>query len=176
MKIALKSRREEGAQKKSRKGGSPTRGSRYEYTTTWGAYPTWSIGKPVPELNDEVGSFFTWTKQMTSWAVSNTCEGAFKETENIVVFQGPKAKSREEFDFQFGRETVASARRAYERITTAVSNSSLPPNVYQLGSPSLEMEEVCRTHVPIWTCPRTCVAIATRRYPMGRHLPFALRE
>ena len=82
------------------------------------------FGKPAPKLNDKVGSLFTWTKQMTSWGVSNTCEGAFKKTENPIVFQGPNAKSREGLDFQFGREKVASARGTYEGITTAVSNSS----------------------------------------------------
>ena len=59
------------------------------------------------KLIDKVGSFCTWTKQMPSWAVSNTCESAFKETEHPIVFQDPNAKSREELDFQFGRKNVA---------------------------------------------------------------------
>ena len=83
------------------------------------------VGKPAPKLNDKVGILFTWTKQMTSWAVSNTCEDAFKQTDNRTVFQGPNAKSKEELGFQCGREMVASARAAYKGITTAVSNSFL---------------------------------------------------
>ena len=54
---------------------------------------------------------------MTSRPVSNTCEGGFTETENAVVFQNPNAKGRDECDFQFGREKVASACRALEDIT-----------------------------------------------------------
>ena len=54
------------------------------------------LGKPAPTLNDNGGSFFTRTKQMTSWVVSNTCESAFKETDVPIVFQGPNALSREQ--------------------------------------------------------------------------------
>ena len=85
---------------------------------------------------------------MTSWTVSNPLESALKETENPIVFQGPKTKSREELDFQFGGEKVASARRAYEGITTAVNDSSFLRKMYELGSPSLARAEICRTHVP----------------------------
>ena len=40
---------------------------------------------PAPKLNYKVGSHFTRKLQMTSWAVSNACEGAFNETENPIV-------------------------------------------------------------------------------------------
>lgn len=52
------------------------------------------LGNPTRKLNDKLGSFFTWTKHITSLAVSNTCESAFKETENRIVFQGPNAERR----------------------------------------------------------------------------------
>ena len=60
------------------------------------------LRKPAPKHDNKVGSFFTWTKQMTSWAVSNTCEGALKETVNPIVFQGPNAKGRGSWIFSLG--------------------------------------------------------------------------
>ena len=36
---------------------------------------------------------------MTIWASSNISEGAFKETDDPIIFQGPKAKTREELKF-----------------------------------------------------------------------------
>lgn len=35
------------------------------------------LGKPAPKLDDNIGNFFTWTRQKTYWGVSNTCEDAF---------------------------------------------------------------------------------------------------
>ena len=58
---------------------------------------------------------------MTTWDVSNTCEGAFKEDDNGTVFQGPNVKRRERLDCQFRREKVASSLRVYEGIATAIT-------------------------------------------------------
>ena len=74
---------------------------------------------------------------MTSWAVSNTSERAFKETEKAYCFSGLYVQNQ-----------VASARRAYQSIITAVSNSSILRKIYELDSPSLAMAEIRRTHVP----------------------------
>ena len=48
----------------------------------------------------------------------------------------------------YGQARVASACRAYEGITSAVTNSFLLRKIYELGSPSLAMAEVRRMYVP----------------------------
>ena len=82
------------------------------------------LGKPEPKLNDKVGSSFTRTKQRTPRAVWNICEGALKETPRVYL--GPNDESREDLDFMFGREKVASARRIYEGLSTVVTS---PPRL-----------------------------------------------
>ena len=172
-------RERERVLRESRTGEAPTRRRRYGLTATWGVCPTRNVYDrctPAPKLNDKVGILFTWTKQMTSWADSNTCEGAFKETDNRTVIQGPNAKSKEELGCQCGREIVALARTAYKGITTAVSNSFLLRKIYEIGNPSLTMAEPAAHMSPAttWTSRHICVDISTRGWPMGRHLPFAL--
>ena len=50
--------------------------------------------------------------------------------------------------FRHGQARVASARRAYEEITSAVTNSFLLGKIDELGSPGLAMTEVRRMYVP----------------------------
>ena len=103
------------------------------------------FGKPAPNVKDEVDGFSTWTKEMTSWAVPKTSEGALKETDNPTIFQGSNARAKEVLYFYFWREKVESACRAREGITTAATNSSLLRKFYDIGSPSLAMDELRRT-------------------------------
>ena len=83
------------------------------------------FGKPAPKL-DEVkeGGYFRWVKQFMSWSISNTCDEALKMTSDPIIFQGPNKRSREELECQFGPTKVAAARRAFEGIAAAITNSS----------------------------------------------------
>ena len=49
------------------------------------------FGKPAPKLENKAGSYFTWSKQFISWAVTNTCDDALTETGDPIILQGPHA-------------------------------------------------------------------------------------
>ena len=84
----------------------------------------------------------------TSWAVTNSCEDALLETTNPIVFQDPNTVIGEELVFRHGQARDASARRAYEAIASAVTNSFQLGKIYEQGSPSLAMAEFRRMYVP----------------------------
>lgn len=45
--------------------------------------------KPVPKLNSEASSYFPWSKYITAWTVTNTCDDARKETSDPLYSRAP---------------------------------------------------------------------------------------
>ena len=58
---------------------------------TWTTRRVHVFGKPAPKLENKAGSYFTWSKQFISWAVTNTCDDALTETGDPIILQGPHA-------------------------------------------------------------------------------------
>ena len=54
------------------------------------------FGKPAPKLEKKAASYFAWSKQFITWAVTNTCDDALTETSDPITLQGPRAKCRGE--------------------------------------------------------------------------------
>ena len=101
------------------------------------------FGKPAPKLENKAGSYVPWSKQLITWAVTNTCDDALMETSDPIILQGPHAISRGELEIRHGPNKVASARREFEGITAAVThNSPLLRKIQEIGSPSLAMAEI----------------------------------
>ena len=93
------------------------------------------FGKPVPKLESKAGSYFPWSKQFITWAVTNTCDDALTETSDPIILQGPHAMSRGELEFRHGPNKVAPGRRAFEETIAAVThNSPLPHRCKRLAA------------------------------------------
>ena len=116
---------------------------------TWTTRRVHVFGKPAPKLENKAGSYFPWSKQFITWAVTSTCDDALTETSDPIILQGPHATSRGALEIRHGPNKVASARRAFEGITAAVThNSPLLRKIQEIGSPGLAMAEIRRHYVP----------------------------